>query len=70
VAYVENFREGGIIQWHMVIICIWCTLCVTSQFYVIFMFPNQRLGEVWHVDICIFLYTYLLPLFYVWMHWI
>jgi len=32
-----------------VVICIWCALFVTSQFDVIFMFPNQRFGEVfWH----------------------
>jgi len=23
---------GGFIQWHMVVICIWCALFVTSQF--------------------------------------
>jgi len=27
-------------QWHMVVICILCSPFVTSQFYVIFMFPN------------------------------
>ena len=33
----------------MVVICIWCALFVTSQFDVIFMFPNQRFGGVcWH----------------------
>jgi len=31
VAYAENFH-GGFIQWHMVLICIWCTLFVSSQF--------------------------------------
>jgi len=45
VAYAENFH-GRVIQWHMVVICIWCALFVTSQFDVIFMFPNQRFGEV------------------------
>jgi len=30
----------------MVVICIWCSLFVTSQFDVISMFPNQRFGEV------------------------
>jgi len=30
----------------MVVICIWCVLFVTSQFDVIFMFTNQRFGEV------------------------
>ena len=34
---------------HMVVICIWCALFVTSQFDVISMFPNQRFSEVcWH----------------------
>jgi len=28
------------------VICLWCTVFVTSQFDVIFMFPNQRFGEV------------------------
>jgi len=37
---------GYFIQWHMVVICIWCALFVTSQFNVILMFPNQRFGEV------------------------
>jgi len=33
----------------MVVICIWCALFVTSQFDVIFMFPNQRFDKVcWH----------------------
>jgi len=32
---------GGFIQWHTVVICIWCALFLTSQFDVIFMFPNQ-----------------------------
>jgi len=27
-------------------VCIWCALFVTSQFDVIFMFPNQRFDEV------------------------
>jgi len=37
---------GVFIQCHMVVIYIWCVLFVTSQFDVIFMFPNQRFGEV------------------------
>jgi len=51
---------GGFIEWHMVVICIWFSLFVTSQFDVIFMFPNQRFGEVcWHIlRICIFVYTH------------
>jgi len=40
VAYAENFH-GEFIQWHLVDICIWCALFVTSQFDVIFMFPNS-----------------------------
>ena len=36
----------GFIQRHMLVICTWCALFVTSQFDVIFMFPIQRFGEV------------------------
>jgi len=46
VAYAEDFHRGGFIQWHMVVICLWCAVFVTSQFDVIFMFPSQRFGEV------------------------
>jgi len=46
VAYAENFHEGVFIQFHIVVICIWCVLFVTSQFDVIFIFPNQRFDEV------------------------
>jgi len=43
------FMGGGFIQWHTVVICLWCAVFVTSRFDVIFMFPNQRFGEVcWH----------------------
>jgi len=45
VAYAENFH-GGFIQWHMVLVCWWCVVFVMSQLDVIFMFPNQRFGEV------------------------
>jgi len=38
------FKGGG--QWHIVVICLWCALFVTSQFDVIFMIPNERFGEV------------------------
>jgi len=38
VAYAENFHVGFFIQWHTVVICIWCALFLTSQFDVIFMF--------------------------------
>ena len=57
VAYAENFHGGRFIQWHIVVICLWCVLFVTSQFDVIFTFPNQRFGEVcWHIRI--FFYTH------------
>jgi len=46
VAYAENFHGGVLVQGRMVVICIWCSLFVTSQFDVISMFPNQRFGEV------------------------
>ena len=46
VVYAENFHGGWLVQGHMVVICIWCSLFVTSQFNVISMFPNQRFGEV------------------------
>jgi len=46
----------------MVVICIWCALLVTSQFDVIFIFPNQRFGEVWH-NMHILLHVYALPYF-------
>jgi len=45
VAYAEIFHRG-FIQCHMVVICIWCALFVTSHCDVIQMFPNQRFGEV------------------------
>jgi len=46
VAYAEIFIGGGLVQGHMVVICIWCTLFVTSQFDVNSVFPNQRFGEI------------------------
>jgi len=45
VVYAENCNGGGFIQWHMVIIFLWCAVFAMSQFDVIFMFPNQRFGE-------------------------
>ena len=42
----RKFSWGGLVQGHMVVICIWCALFVTSQFDVMSMFPNQRSGEV------------------------
>ena len=53
-----KFSWGGFIQWHIVVICIWCAFFVTSQFYVIFMFPKQRFGEVCWPNICIFFHTH------------
>jgi len=45
----QKILMEGLVQGHMVVICIWCSLFVTSQFDVISMFPNQRFGEVsWH----------------------
>jgi len=40
-----KFSWGGFIQWHMVVICIWRALFITSQFVVIFMLPDQPLCE-------------------------
>jgi len=37
----RKFSWGGSIQWHMVVICIWCALFVTSQFDVIFVFSSE-----------------------------
>ena len=66
--YAENFHGGGSIQWNMVVICIWCALFVMSQFDIIFMFPNQRLGDVcWHN---MHILPHALYLFYVLLHWI
>ena len=64
----QKIFMGDFYQWHMVVICIWCSLFVTSQFDVIFMFPNQRFGEVcWH-NMHILLHA--LPLIFVSWHWI
>ena len=64
----RKFSWGGFTQWHVMVICIWCAPFLTSQFDVIFMFPNQHFGEVcWH-NIHILLHA--LALFYVSLHWI
>jgi len=42
----QKIFMGGFGSMHMVVICFWCALFVTSQFDVISMFPNQRFGEV------------------------
>jgi len=57
----RKFSWGGLVQGHMVVICILCALFLTSQFDVISMFPNQRLNDVcWH-NMLIFLHP--LPYF-------
>jgi len=43
---VRKKCSWGLIQWHLVVMCIWCAIFVMSQFDVIFMFPNQPFGEV------------------------
>ena len=64
----QKIFMGDFNQWHMVGICIWCAMFVTSQFDVIVMFPNQRFGEIcWH-NMHILPHT--LPLIYVSLHWI
>jgi len=40
------FIEGVLVESHVVVICIWCALFVTSLIDVISMFPSQRFGEV------------------------
>jgi len=40
------FMGVVLVQGHMVVICIWCAVFVTSQFDVMSMFTNQRFGEV------------------------
>jgi len=42
----QQIFMGSFIQWHMVVICLWCAVFVTLKFDVIFMFLNQRFGEV------------------------
>jgi len=54
----RKFSWGGFIHWHRVDICIWFALFLTSQFYVIVLFPSQRFGEVcWH-KMHVFLYIH------------
>ena len=52
------FMGGVLVQGHMVVICIWCALFVTSQFDVMSMFPNQRFGEVCWQNNAYFFYTH------------
>jgi len=53
----QKIFMGGFIQWHMLVICIWCALFVMSQLDVIFTFPNNVLAKF--VDtICILFYTH------------
>jgi len=42
---VRRKFHGAFIQWHMVAVCIWCALFVTSQFDVIFMFQTNVLAK-------------------------
>jgi len=64
----RKFSWGGLVEGHMVVICIWYALFVTSQYDVISMFPNHRFGEVcWH-NMHVFLHPF--PLFYVSLQWI
>ena len=67
LAHAENFRGwfhsvtyGG----HLHLVCAF----VTSQFNVIFMFPNHRFGEVCWSNMHIHLHA--LPIFYALLHWI
>jgi len=64
-AYAENFLGGGLVQGHMVVICIWCALFVTSQFDV--MFQTNVLAKF--VDIIMHIFLHALPLFHVSLHW-
>ena len=41
----QKIFMGGFIQWHMVVICIWCAFFVTSPFDVIFVFSSE---VCWH----------------------
>jgi len=53
----RKFSWGGFVQWHIVVIFIWCGLFVTSQFDVVFMFPSKVLATF--VDtICIFFHAH------------
>ena len=68
VACAENFHGGG---FHSVAYgagLFVVLVFVMSQFDVIFMFPNQRFGEVFWHNMHILLHA--LPLFYVSLYWI
>jgi len=68
VAYAENFDGGGYIQWNMVVICIWCTLFVTSRLTSYSCFQTNVFAKL--VDTrYMFFYTHF-PLIYVSLHWI
>jgi len=41
----KYFIVGGFIHWHTQVFCIWRLLFVTSQFDVMFMFPNNVLAK-------------------------
>jgi len=53
----RKFSWGSLVQGHMVVICIWCALFVTSQFDAIPCFQTNVLAKF--VDIvCIFFYVH------------
>jgi len=60
----RKFSWGGLVQGHMVVICIWCALFVTSQFDV--MFQTNVLAKF--VDIIMHIFLHALPLFHVSLH--
>ena len=67
VAYAENFHGGVLVQGHMVVICIWCALFVTSQFDVMSCFQTNVLAKF--VDKIMHIFLHALPLFHVSLHW-
>jgi len=53
------FMKGGFIEWHMVVICIWCLLFVTSQVTSYSCFQTNVLAKfVDIIIICIFFYIH------------
>jgi len=62
VVYVEYFHGDGLVQGHMVVICIWCSLFVTS----FPCFQTNVLAKF--LDIIMHIFLHPLPLFYVALH--
>ena len=62
MAYAENFHGGGLVQGHMVVICFWCALFVTSQFDVISCFQTNVLVKF--VDI-VYIFFYIHSPYYI-----